>query len=133
MNIIKNKQNCKTHFFVGFVTCVGFIKISARVPFFNSLPVLQITRCNVVPGSSCLQLFTESKMNSSKEKKNNFPLHILKPCFSFFIYLFFFYIHTCPIQPNRYDSSTVVDESTHQKSNRALTYQKWRLVSNFRK
>ena len=42
-----------------------------------------------------------------------------------------FYIHTCQIHSNRYDSSTVVDESTHRKSNRALTYRKWRLVNNF--
>ena len=37
--------------------------------------------------------------------------------------------HTCPIHPNRYDSSTVVDESTHRTWNRALTYWKWREYS----
>ena len=39
------------------------------------------------------------------------------------------HVHTYPIHQNRYDSSTVVDESTHRKSNPALTYRRSRGVS----
>ena len=39
-------------------------------------------------------------------------------------------LHICPIHPNRCDSSTVVDESSHGMSNCALTYRKSRGVSS---
>ena len=39
------------------------------------------------------------------------------------------HVHTYPIHQNRYDSSTVFDESTHRKSNPALTYRRSRGVS----
>ena len=58
LNTIKDKQYCKTHFFVEVNTCFGFIKISTRVPFLNWLPVLQITSCYVVSGSSRSKFFT---------------------------------------------------------------------------
>ena len=94
-------------------------------------------------------------MNSSKEKKKNFPLHILKPWFSFlstYIYIYI-YMSSTP-EPLRFvygrwrmDTPKVkscvnipevevgkqflkIISIAYRKSNRALTYRKSRGVSN---
>ena len=87
LNIIKNKQYC----FVDVNTCVGFIKISTRVPFFNWLPVLQITSCYVVSGSFRSQLFTAYRANWMVAKKRKRIFHCIpkKPCLSFLSIYFF--------------------------------------------
>ena len=84
LNIIKNKQNC----FVDVNTCVGFIKISTRVPFFNWLPVLQITSCYVVSGSFRSQLFTAYRANWMVAEKRKRIFHCISKNHVSVFYLF---------------------------------------------
>ena len=93
-------------------------------------------------------------MNSSKEKKNNFPLHILKSWFSFYLYIFLHIYMSSTPEPLRFvygrwriDTPEVKScvnipevevgkqflkmiSIAYWKSNRALTYRKSRGVSN---
>ena len=58
-----------------------------------------------------------------KEKLINVTntIDVWKKFFSFFLFQRGGVWHTCPMHPNRCDSSTVVDESSHRMSNCALT------------